>query len=202
MLELAAKIDLSPPYQSFEVSKYFDYFMLKFPDGSPFAQVSELVSRGLTTLEQYQSIEMRAFVETKRILHVFSRAKKPGEATLKVEINAYGSIDDANVIGDKLCSAKLYLQDPDHGTEYVEYCNPHEVRFPAIEEPKPQNQGLAFLPDSCEPSKAVREEQENFDQTVSSIYQSLTRSRNLERMQGGSHVVTPLLPYVLSSGKG
>jgi SWI/SNF-related matrix-associated actin-dependent regulator of chromatin subfamily A3 len=145
---------------------------------------------------------MRAFVETKRILHVFSRAKKPGEATLKVEINVYGSLEDANVIGDKLCSAKLYLQDPDHGTQYVEYCNPHEVKFPGIEEPKPQNQGLDLLPDSCKPSKAVREEQENFDQTVSSIYQFLTRSRNLERMQGGSHVVTPLLPYVLSSGKG
>jgi hypothetical protein len=88
---------------------------------------------------------------------------------LKVEINAYGSIDDANVIGDKLCSANLYLQDPDHGTQYVEYCNPYEAKFPGIEEPKPQNQGQAFLPELCEPSKAVREEQENFDQTVSSI---------------------------------
>jgi hypothetical protein len=69
MLELATKIDPSPPYQSFEVSKYLDYFMLKFLDGSPFAQVSELVSRGLTALEQYQSVEMKAFAETKRILH-------------------------------------------------------------------------------------------------------------------------------------
>lgn len=45
-------------------------------------------------------------------------------------------------------------------------------------------------------AKAVREERENFDQTVSAIYHSLSRSRNLERMQAGTMIQTPLLPYV------
>ncbi|KAH6722788.1 SNF2 family N-terminal domain-containing protein [Leptodontidium sp. MPI-SDFR-AT-0119] len=195
MPELAAKVDPSQPYQSFEVSEYSNYFMLKFSDRSPFAQVSELVSRGLEMLQQYPCVEMRAFAETKRIQDVLSRAKKPGEASMKVEINIYGSVADADAIGNKLCSANMYLQDPDHGTQDIEYCNPHVVEFPGFEEPKPLTRGQAFLAESWGPSKMVREERENFKHTVSSIYQSLTRSRNLKRMKGGAYILTPLLPH-------
>jgi hypothetical protein len=199
MPELAAKVDPLQPYQSFEVSRYSDYFMLKFSDRSPFAQVSELISRGLEMLQQYHCVEMRAFAETKRIQHVLSRAKRPGEANMKVEINIYGSIADADAIGNNLCFANVYLQDPDHGTQDIEYCNPHVIEFPGFEEPKPLNRGQAFFAESWGPSKIVREEREKFNDTVSSIYQSLTRPRNLKRMKGGTHILTPLLPYVLTS---
>jgi len=86
--------------------------MLNSQNGMPFAQVSELVSRGLANIQQYPSVEMRAFGETKRIQRVFSHAKKPGEATMTVEINMYGSVTDSDVIGEELSSAKLFLQDP------------------------------------------------------------------------------------------
>jgi hypothetical protein len=194
MSELAAKIDPLPPYQSFEVSKYSDYFMLKFPDGSPFAQVSELVSRGLAKIQQYPSVEMRAFAETKRIQRVFSRAKKPGEATMTVEINIYGSVTDSDFIGDELSSAKLFLQDPSLAIQDIEYRNPHIVEFSGIEEPKPESLGQIFLVESSEPFKIVKEERKKFDHAVSTIYQSLTRSRNLDGKKGGAHVLTPLLP--------
>ncbi len=194
MSELAAKIDPSPLYQSFEVSKYSEYFMLKFPDGSPFAQVSELVSRGLANIQQCPSVEMRAFAETKRIHRVFSRAKKPGEATMTVEINIYGSVTDLNVIGEELSSAKLFLQDPSRAIENIEYHNPHTVEFLGIEEPKPESLGQNFLGGPSEPFKIVKEERKKFDHAVSTIYQSLTRSRNLEGKKGGAHVLTPLLP--------
>jgi SWI/SNF-related matrix-associated actin-dependent regulator of chromatin subfamily A3 len=194
MSDLAAKIDPLPAHQSFEVSKYSDYFMLKFPDGRPFAQVSELVSRGLVNIQQYPSVEMRAFAETKRIQRVFSHAKKPGEATMTVEINMYGSVTDSDVIGEELSSAKLFLQDPTRGVQDIEYCNPHIVEFSGIEEPKPENLGRNLFVESSEPFKIVREERKKFDHTVSTIYQSLTRSRNLEGKKGGALVLTPLLP--------
>jgi SWI/SNF-related matrix-associated actin-dependent regulator of chromatin subfamily A3 len=109
MPDLRAKIDFSQTYQWFEVSKHCDYFMLKFSKDNLFAQVSELASQGLAALQDLSSVEIMAFAETKRIQHVLDRAKKPSEATLKVEINVYGSVDDARIVGDKLCSAKMFL---------------------------------------------------------------------------------------------
>jgi SWI/SNF-related matrix-associated actin-dependent regulator of chromatin subfamily A3 len=196
MHHLSTKIDPSQTYQSFEVSKHSDYFMLKFSEDSIFAQVNELASQGLAALQDVSSVEIRAFAETKRIQHVFARAKKPGEATLKVEINVYGSIDDAKMVGGKLCSAKLFLQDPDHGTQDIEYCNPHVIQFPGVEEPVPKNTEHGICEGPVKPSKSLREERETFDQTLSTIYHSLTRFRSLERMQGGAHIVTPLLRYI------
>jgi SWI/SNF-related matrix-associated actin-dependent regulator of chromatin subfamily A3 len=193
MAELQSKIDPEQNYQSFNVSKHSDYFMLKFSDDSLFAQVSELASRGLTALEDLSSTEIRAFVETKRLQHVFARAKKPGEATLKVELNVYGPVDDAKIVGDKLCSAKMFLQDPDNGTRDIEYLNPHVVQFPGIEEPILSSAEHRFVGGLSKPTKTLREERETFDQTVSSVYQSLTRFRALDRMQGGGHIMTPLL---------
>lgn len=194
MPELQSKIDPAQNYQSFNVSKHSDYFMLKFSDNSLFAQVSELGSRGLLALEDLSFVEIKAFAETKSIQQVFARAKKPGEATLKVEMNVYGPVDDAKIVGDKLCSAKMFLQDPDNGTEDVEYLNPHAVQFPGIEEPILSSTENQFVGEPSKPTKALREERETFDQTVSSVYQSLTRFRTLDRMQGGAHIVTPLLP--------
>lgn len=196
MRDLRGKIDPSSTHQRFGILKHFEYFMLKLPDGEIFAQVSELASRGLAELQDYPSVEIVAFVETIRLERVFARAKRPSEATLKTEVNLYGSIDDAKAVGDKLCAAKMFLQDPEHGTENVEYCNPHIAQFPGIEEPVLTKMDHGFSADVQKSAKAVREERENFDQTVSAIYHSLVRSRNLERRQAGTMIRTPLLPYV------
>ncbi|KAL6413087.1 promoter binding protein RUSH-1alpha [Ilyonectria robusta] len=195
MRDLRSKIDPSSTHQRFGILKHFEYFMLKLPNGEIFAQVSELASRGLAELQDYPSVEIVAFVETTRLERVFARAKRPSEATLKTEVNLYGSIDDAKVIGDKLCAAKMFLQDPEHGTENMEYCNPHIAQFPGIEEPVLTTMDNGFSTGIQKSAKAVREERENFDQTVSTIYHSLSRSRNLERMQAGTMIQTPLLPH-------
>ncbi|RKL34554.1 hypothetical protein BFJ72_g9286 [Fusarium proliferatum] len=67
----------------FTISKHFQYFMLKLPDGSIFAQINELACKGIAESQKVASIESIAFVDTKLLQHVFSRAKKPSEATLK-----------------------------------------------------------------------------------------------------------------------
>ncbi|KAI1657698.1 SNF2 family N-terminal domain-containing protein [Daldinia decipiens] len=193
MTEIAAKIDPSQPYQSFDISKYGYCFMLKFPDASVFAQVSELISRGLTELWEYRSVEIRAFVETSRVYHVCSRAKKPSEATLKSEINIYGPADDARSIGNKLGSAKIFLQDPDHGVQDIEYYNPHVIQLPGIEEPASQNAKECFLTNQPSHKENMKRTHDVIDHTISTVYHSLTRSRNLERTQS-VHVTTQLLP--------
>lgn len=193
MPEIAAKIDSTQPYQSFDISKYGDYFTLQFPDASVFAQVSELISRGLTEIREYRSVEIRAFVETNRVYHVCSRAKKPSEATLKSEINIYGPVDDARSVGNRLGSAKIFLQDPDHGIQNIEYYNPHVIRFPGIEEPAPRNTKECFLTNKPNHKENMKRTHDGIDYTISTAYHSLTRFRNLERTQG-AHITTQLLP--------
>ncbi|OCL11998.1 hypothetical protein AOQ84DRAFT_228449 [Glonium stellatum] len=195
MPDLQARINSSQVYQSFNVSKHSDYYMLKFSDSTLFAQVNKLASHGLAALQDISSVEIKAFAETKMIQRVFTRAKKPGEATLKTHIIVYGSVDDARLVGDKLCSEKIFLQDPDNGTHDIEYFNPHILQFPGIEEPVLNNPEHGFFKELSRPSKTLRKERDTFDQTVSTIYQSLTRFRNLERMQGGAQIITPLLPH-------
>lgn len=113
---------------------------------------------------------------------------------MAVEVNIYGSIVDSDVIGHELSSAKLFLQDPTQTLQDVEYCNPHIVEFSGIEEPRPESLGHYFPVEPSEPLKTMKKERKTFDDTVSNIYQSLTRSRNLEGKKGGAHVLTPLLP--------
>lgn len=195
MRDLQAKIDPSLMHQSFGISKHSEYFMLKFPDGKIFAQVNKLACQGLDKMQEVPSVEIVAFVETNRLQHVFSRAKTPSEAALKVEVNLYGSTDDAKIVGEKLSAAKMFLQDPERGAENMEYCNPHVAQFPGIEEPAPMLADKVSSHSVPKSSKAVGGERENLDQTVSAIYQSLVRFRNLERMQAGDMIRTPLLPY-------
>lgn len=195
MTLLRSKIDFSTAFQSFQVTREADYFMLKFSEDELFAQINEHVSRGLAALDDVPSVEKRAFAETSRIQCVLDRAKRPGEATLKVEVNLYGSVEEAGIVGDKLSATKLFLQDPDHGMKDIEYCNPHVIQFPGIEEPVPKVVENGIAEGSSKASQMVREGVDTFDRTISTIYHSLTRFRNLERMQGGEHVLTPLLKY-------
>ncbi|OQU97598.1 SNF2 family domain-containing protein isoform 2 [Cladophialophora immunda] len=195
MTRLREKIDFSTAFQSFQVTREADYFMLKFSEDELFAQINEHVSRGLAALDDVPSAEIIAFAETSRIQRVLDRAKRPGEATLKVEVNLYGSVDEAGVVGDKLSTAKLFLQDPDQGMKDIEYCNPHVIQFPGIEEPVPEIVETAIVEESSKASQTVREGVDTFDHTISTIYHSLTRFRNLERMQGGEHLLTPLLNH-------
>ncbi|KAI1060017.1 hypothetical protein LB506_012626 [Fusarium annulatum] len=174
---------------------YGMYFMLKLPDGSIFAQLNELACKGIAEAQKVASIESIAFIDTKRLKHVFSRAKKPSEATLKVEVNFYGSADAAELVGDKLCREKMFLQDPEHGAENIEYCNPHVIQFPGVEEPTSSSTDHGFQSTKFKSSQALVDGVNEHNHVILSIYQSLVRSRDLDTRRTGNMVRTALLPH-------
>ncbi|KAK8009963.1 hypothetical protein PG990_008928 [Apiospora arundinis] len=186
MSDLASKVKWAQSSLSFDVSKYYDYFMLKFPDQSLFAQVSELISKGLDSLTSIESVEVRAFASTASIQNVVERANKPGEAKLKVDINIYGSIEDAELVGERLSTAKVYLQDPDQGMQDIEYLNPHVLHFAGIEEPVAAEAEPTLTAGAQRKAPLEREQRATLPETVATLYQSLTRFRHLERTQGGA----------------
>ena len=198
MSELHAKVDPNEPYNSFSVSKDGIYFMLKFPDGSLFAQLNEALAGGLDSLESLSSIEIRAFAETKSVYNALTRAKKPGEAKLKVDINIYGSVEDADTVGEKLSSAKVFLQDPEHAIANVEYANPHLIPFPGFDAAPimPAHHHVGG-PGGYDRQKDVEHEQDSFKHTLTSIYLSLKRARDLQGVHGSSHLLTTLLEYMI-----
>ncbi|KAK4649869.1 hypothetical protein QC762_0104190 [Podospora pseudocomata] len=109
--------------QSFAVIKHDDYLMLIFSDNHIFAQV--------------QVFEVKAFSQIGKIQSLFDQSHTPGQAKLRVDINIYGSAADADAVGLYLGStSKLYLQDPEYGTENIEYLNRQLIHFPGFEEPK------------------------------------------------------------------
>ncbi|KAK4442833.1 helicase conserved domain-containing protein [Podospora aff. communis PSN243] len=196
MSELHAKIEPHEPYNAFSVSKDGSYLMLKFPDGCLFAQLNEALAGGLGSLDDLSSIEIKAFAETKSIYHVLARAKKPGEAKLKADVNIYGTVGDADRVVEKLSLAKLFLQDPEYGIANVEYINPHLIQFPGFDAaPAATAHHDVVGPGRSGRPGDVEDEQDNFKQALSSIYQSLKRQRNLQGVRGSSHLLTALLDH-------
>ncbi|KAF5532223.1 DNA repair recombination rad5c [Fusarium mexicanum] len=197
MRDLQSRINPCLPYQMFTISGYYQYFMVKLPDGSIFAQINELACKGIAESQKVASIECMAFVDTKLLQHIFSRAKKPSEATLKVEVNFYGPVDNAELVGEKLCSEKMFLQDPEHGAENIEYKNPHVIRFPGVEEPNSSStdHGFQSTKAKAKSSQVLVNRVNDQNNIISSIYQSLVRSRDLDTRRAGNMVRTALLPH-------
>ncbi|KAK8867412.1 DNA repair and recombination protein rad5c [Apiospora arundinis] len=142
-----------------------------------------------------ESVEVRAFASTASIQNVVERANKPGEAKLKVDINIYGSIEDAELVGERLSTTKVYLQDPDQGMQDIEYLNPHVLHFAGIEEPVAAEAGPTLTAGAQRKVPLEREQRATLPETVATLYQSLTRFRHLERTQGGPQVTTKLLAH-------
>lgn len=158
--------------QSFAVIKHDDYLMLIFSDNHIFAQVNEAVSQALTSLfNKFKFFEVKAFAQIGKIQSLFYQSHTAGQAKLRVDINIYGSAADADAVGLYLGStAKLYLQDPEYGTENIEYLNRQLIHFPGFEEPKVfAGPGADFANKTSKALQGARSQREHFDQTLSQI---------------------------------
>ncbi|KAK0665455.1 helicase conserved domain-containing protein [Cercophora samala] len=199
LAESRDKVQHDDQVQSFAVIKHDEYFMLIFSEsGHIFAQVNEAVSQALTSLfKNFKSLEVKAFAQVRHIHSLFLKAHTPGQAKLRVDINIYGSAADADAVGLYLGStAKLYLQDPEYGTENIEYLNRQLIHFPGFEE-----QTVAIRHDMGIDNKTnkalqgVRAQREVFDHTLSQIYGSLQGHRHLTRVRGSDKLLTSLYPH-------
>jgi hypothetical protein len=194
MTQLGSRLDLARPTHEFEVSMHSDYIMLKFPDETPFAQVSELLTRGLGAMDKLGTqppVEAKAFVNTKAVHGVLQRAKKPSEAVLKVDLNIYGPRSDADSVGSVLSDNRIYLQDPEEGVAGFEYHNPHVIVFPGLEDTRRDKCNGAGA-DVTQADDAL--EQTSMRETILNVYGSLKRHMALGRTDAGLRILTPLLP--------
>lgn len=121
-----------------------------------------------------------------------------------VDIVLYGSYENRNAVGQKLSCARIYLQHPYHQEPNTLYDNPHVLKFDdfepalrhsnthtplaAIRESSPIDHSIInFQSDDNSPAAQIRRK-------VATVFNSLTRSKSLKRIEADLRIRTPLKP--------
>lgn len=163
--------------------------MLTFPGGTEFGLLNNLATKALEDIVTWPMIETDATVEIRQLLEMLGRATKAAEAKTRVNINIYGPLDAKDKVGEKLSKEKTYLQKPDSRRQGTIYDNPHIIIFPELHLPS-ANMQLEDEAGDLQSSDSVL----NLEKTITQVYASLTRSTNLQRIEGDSRLKTKLLP--------
>lgn len=163
--------------------------MLTFPDGAEFGLLNNLATKALKDIVTWPMIETDATVEIRQLRETLGRATKAADAKTRVSINIYGPLDAKDKVGRKLSTEKTYLQKPDSRRQGTTYDNPHIIRFPDFHLPSTHVQ-LDDEARDLPSSNSVL----NFEKSISQVYASLTRSTNLQRIEGDGRLKTKLLP--------
>ncbi|KAL8404422.1 hypothetical protein RB594_009319 [Gaeumannomyces avenae] len=168
---LETKLGFAEEVHQFKVCLDSEYIMLKFPDNTEFAQVSDLLTRGLGAVHKLcpdGDLDVRAFAKSADARNILQRAKRPAEAVPKYPDGGLGL----------------------HG---LECHNPHAIEFPGLDY-VPRDCANGSDPADGAREADTSEGQENERRAISGAYESLTRDKNLERVKAGSGIRTQLLP--------
>jgi SWI/SNF-related matrix-associated actin-dependent regulator of chromatin subfamily A3 len=174
---------------SFGITKYTPQLYLIFPDGTQFGQLNERTTKALDSIIDLPSVQLEALVDLVALRETVCRAIKASDATIRVDINVYGTREARKEVGDRLSRGKIYLQHPDQKRGASIYDNPHVLQLPGME-----TSSQSLKPDGVVESVSKADKAEQFKNAVSNVYASLKRSSHLKRMAGDNRLRTPLLP--------
>ncbi|PVH69330.1 hypothetical protein DL98DRAFT_554481 [Cadophora sp. DSE1049] len=177
-------------YYRFDLHKYPENIVLRFQDGTDFALLNSHTSTGISPLTDSTFIQLDALVSLQSIRETLGRASESSDATVRVEINVYGPLSHLKYVGDQLSSNKVFLQRPDRPRPGSQYQNPHLLSFADFEAPSLEHN--AFDDSS---SVLTSNDQKVFQETITNVYASLTRGKNLDRMEGDRRLTARLLPH-------
>jgi SWI/SNF-related matrix-associated actin-dependent regulator of chromatin subfamily A3 len=173
----------------FGIENYSDQTFLTFPDGSKFALLNDHTAPVLRSVVKMPSIQFDALVDLTTLHETIARANKASEATLRVNINLYGSRETRETVGDQLSAGKIYLQHPEQQRPASVYDNPHVLDLPEI-----PLQSVDIKPQEAVESVLRGDKANPFHKAVFDVYSSLKRGSHLRRLVGGIWLKTSLLP--------
>ena len=177
---------------SFGITTNDSQLYLIFLDGTRLGLLNAHTTKALDSITDLPSVQLEALVDLVALHEAMCRATRASDATIRVNINVYGTREARKEVGDQLSKGKVYLQHPDQQRSTSIYDNPHVLRLPGM---KTANQNLK--PDGAveSASKADKADKaEQFKSAVSNVYASLKRSSHLKRMAGDNRLRTRLLP--------
>ena len=170
------------------IGKSEQQLSVNFQDGTEFGVLNIHYSEALVSLINNKSLQFDVIASITAIREVISRATKANDAVVRVNINVYGPSEEAKPVGLHLTSKKVYLQRPDNLRPDVLYENPHVLKFPDIFLPVAE-----YQVEVASNRVAAANDTEQFRETISNVYASLTRSMKLNIVEGDSRLKTQLL---------
>jgi SWI/SNF-related matrix-associated actin-dependent regulator of chromatin subfamily A3 len=174
---------------SFGITKDTSQLYLIFRDGTQLGLLNAHTTEALDSIIDLPSVQLEALVDLVALRETMCRAIRASDATIRVNINVYGTRGARKEVGNRLSRGKVYLQHPDQKRGASIYDNPHVLQLPGM---KTSSQDLK--PDEVVESTSKAEKAEQFKNAVSNVYASLKRSSHLKRMAGDNRLRTPLLP--------
>jgi SWI/SNF-related matrix-associated actin-dependent regulator of chromatin subfamily A3 len=197
MLGIDAKLSNLKPdqpneYQRFSLKAQPEHVLLSFKDDeTEFGYLRPNLTKVLEKLMKDDSaLDLEAVSRTLVLRETIARAKKPGDALVKVDINIYGPAASAGKVGQALSQQKWWLQRPGHHRRGMAYQNPHYLTFPDMEEIQAEAQrevgkkaGPGGRPDRGQQIRHL----------TTALYGRLRGDRDLSRVQGSRRVRRQLL---------
>jgi hypothetical protein len=126
-------------YQRFALTELPDHIMLSLKDEgsgrgnqslSEFGYLRSHMKACLEGLLSRPDVEFEAVAPTIALRDIISGAKKPSDATVRVDINIYGPRGPVSkTIGRMLSRNRLYLQTPEAARPHMAYHNPQRITF-------------------------------------------------------------------------
>lgn len=117
---------------------------------------------------------------------------------LSVDINLYGFEKARSAVGQYLSSKHTYLQHPSYQDENTLYDNPHFLQIPGVTpDIETETLDLTVLGDeivNVDGENSKISTQIRLDETMTAVFESLTRLKYLKRLEADNRVRTPLLP--------
>ena len=173
---------------SFGITKDTSQLYLIFRDGTQLGLLNAHTTKALDNITDLPSVQLEALVDLVALRETMCRATRASDATIRVNINVYGTREARKEVGDRLSAGKVYLQHPDQKRGASIYDNPHVLELPGM---KTSNQNLK--PDVVAESASKADEAEQFEKAVSNVYASLKRGSHLKRVEGDNRLTTSLL---------
>lgn len=166
-------------------------WFLKFADNGDLGYLSEKMERGLKDLASEPNIELDAVVNLQSLSDAIRRAQKQSDAAIRVDVNIYGPEASRDRVGKYLSDKGLFLQPPNERRRGARYDNPHILQLDGLDESDTEDSNSDS--DAASPN-ASSEQNEDFQETIAEVFNSLTRSDELRGVRGSEGLNRALYP--------
>lgn len=170
----------------FKVIWQSERLLLTLSNATDFAYVNENVTKALAKYTGGDSIELEAFARVRTIDDAIRTASRASNNHTVVNINVYGPAQQYHQIGSILSNRRIYLQRPDWFRPATNYANPHVLDIPGR-----GHDNISYV----EPQDILTSEHDEFQTALSEVYLSLSRDKDLKRLEGDNRLRTTLLPH-------
>ncbi|KAF3400768.1 putative SWI/SNF-related matrix-associated actin-dependent regulator of chromatin [Talaromyces pinophilus] len=154
---------------------------LKFADNGDLGYLNEKMEGKLKDIANEPSIELDAVVNLQSLSDAIRRAQKQSDAAIRVDVNIYGPEASRDRVGKYLSDKALFLQPPNEKRREARYDNPHILQLDGLDESDTDESDSDSVAAS---SNASSEQNQDFQETIAEVFNSLTRSDDLRGVRG------------------